>query len=140
MALWVSALVVSAGCHDRGGDPENPAEVTSEAPAPAPAAAVPDIGGSWRGIYSSPTDSQSLTAEVNQGGRRLSILTSMTGEGQVFTGYFKDNGSIYLEDATTGEIWTSIGNISDAGFTIRDYLFDSLLANDSPVQSIRFSR
>ncbi|MBP7276395.1 MAG: hypothetical protein KBA51_09360, partial [Kiritimatiellae bacterium] len=123
-----------------GGDSENPGVIVDEGTATVAPADVPNIEGSWNGSYQSPTESRGLTAEIDQAGRRLTILTSLPGEGQVFTGYFRDNGSIYLEDGTTGEIWTSIGGISSSRFTIRDYLYDSNLGTNSPEQDIFFSR
>lgn len=101
---------------------------------------LPTIAGSWSGSYTRPGDNRDLTANVSQGGSQVTILTSLNGEGHLFTGYFKSDGGLYLVDASTDEIWTSIGPISENRFTIQDYLVTPENKLDPPVQVISFAR
>ena len=141
-ALIVVLLNLVAGCE---GDDDSASEPAIEAAAeetPATAAAAPAVNleGAWSGSYEHPDITESITATIDQAGPRLTIETSRAGEAHHFTGYFRSDGSLYLTDSQTGELWTSIGPVGSHRFIIRDYLVHLFSPTNQPEQRVSLAR
>lgn len=81
-----------------------------------------DIGGDWTGEYNRPGFRESISARIEQNGRDLVIDTTHEGEAHTFIGKINGDGRIMAEDVSTGETWTSLGDITSNRVFLRDFL------------------
>lgn len=139
MASVVAGITLS-GCNNGDIETPNPSAATAQDSDISASATLPNIEGAWSGTYNRQGESRDIQANISQGGSHVTILTSLDGEGHLFTGYFRSNGSLYLTDASTDQTWTSAGTISGHGFLIQDYLLTPENRLDPQTQFISFAR